>query len=225
MNAPAADPFTALRALIGGDRRCEEECSTFLSRARSLLVASNEILEEAYQYRGSKGISDYIIVCREYDGVGNGTPKAYVWELKAPQCYLFAADTDARVRPSDDFVSAENQLLHYFHEYRGWAEFRRRFSLMDDDDIGLGGIIIGSRNRLVSGGSYDQTQRLRLSQTALAVRHRYLYRPAGMRVLDWDTVADFIKPPTKVEPMKRTPEGAALAIAGALPTIVNSGSP
>ncbi len=101
-----------LKALIDSDQHRELECRRYLKHAAGLLIdqTSHAIVHETSEYRGHTGNSDYVIVCRVRDVAGGGeSVKAYLWEVKAPQCYLFQFDTMNRVRPTAELISAENQ--------------------------------------------------------------------------------------------------------------------
>src|SRR5271156_5347163 len=85
------------------------------------------------------------------NGPGRFTRHAYVWELKAPQCYLFEEDTKHRCRPTRAFFQGENQLLHYFHEASRNDRFRERMGIIDGDNIHVGGLVIGTNERMLRG--------------------------------------------------------------------------
>ena len=118
--------------------------------------------------------------------------EAYIWELKAPQCYLFEKDNNNRCRPTNDFLSAENQLLHYWYEVTGSQRFRTTMQIMYQENIKIGGIIIGTQERFLrnSTGTTD----LRNAEIALKIRQDYLYRSSGLRVLTWDRILKFVRP-------------------------------
>lgn len=179
-----------LEALISDSKNKEKECRRYLRYVRDLLVdvTSATFLDEAEEYRGHSGDSDYIIVCRALEESGIESNKAYIWEAKAPQVYLFQQDTNNRVKPTKQFVSAENQLLHYYEECRGSEQFREEFGITHGDDVRLGGLIIGSRATWVKGSDYDETTLDRLYKKALNLRTRYLYGHSGIKVMIWDHI-------------------------------------
>ena len=80
---------------------------------------------------------------------------AFIWELKAPQCFEMEPDnSQTRCRHTIDLIKAENQLIHYYHQARGDDLLRQRLKVMDPAKIEIGGIIIGrSRDRLNRGGN------------------------------------------------------------------------
>lgn len=63
----------------------------------------------------------------------------------------------------------------------GVQTFRSRMNVMHHNNIRIGGIIIGTRNRFMrnSTGSKD----LQKAEIALQVRELYLYKNQGIRVL------------------------------------------
>lgn len=186
---------TELQALISDIDHKEFECKEFLTHARDILVKAtpSRYIDQESEYRGHTGDSDYLVVCATLDEAGQECIEAYVWEAKAPQCFLFEPDTRTRVRPTKEFVSAENQLLHYFDELQGSEQFREDFNITHHENIKLGGIIIGSRNRLVKSNSYSVSQTTRLFRRALNLRKRYLYGQSGIKVMTWDDILDYLK--------------------------------
>ena len=133
------------------------------------------------------------VVCIANDFSGKPTRQVYIWEAKAPQYYLFKQETKTRVCPTKEFIEAENQLLHYYHEIKGSALFRRQFGILEEDDVKFGGIIIGSKSRLVKNKNCDQKTIDTLSSTALYIRELYLYGFHGIKAILWDTILDILK--------------------------------
>jgi hypothetical protein len=110
-------------------------------------------------------------------------------ELKAPQCHLFEVDTDNRCRPTAAFLQAENQHLLYFHEASGNNRFRERMELVDQDNIHMGVIVIGTNARLLRGSN-----EIEKAETALKVRRKYFYSYHQIRILTWDDVLTYVRP-------------------------------
>ncbi len=164
------DLHAELLVLMRNHGQKEVECRKYLRYAKELLVkvTPQEFRAEADEYRGHVGDSDYIIVCRACDEAGIQSNQAYIWEVKAPQCYVFDEDTMNRVKPSRDFISAENQLLHYYEESKGSDQFRAEFEITHPENVKLGGIIIGSKETLVRSTTYTQETAFRL-YTALLI--------------------------------------------------------
>ena len=106
-----------LKKLIEATVKKENECRKYLQYAKEALVRDT-VLEFVYvetERRATVGNSDYIISGKIVDETGNECVKAYIWELKAPQCHIFEKDTENRLRPTIDLIQAENQLLNYYH--------------------------------------------------------------------------------------------------------------
>lgn len=175
--------FRAFNALVEtNDRRTERQCQHYLHYAAGLLLPTTPIsLSTVLEERSYFGSADFIISAEILSDTNQVIRAAYIWELKAPQCYLFEEDNKNRCRATEDFLSAENQLLHYAHQAMGVQTFRSRMNVMHHNNIRIGGIIIGTRNRFMrnSTGSKD----LQKAEIALQVRELYLYKNQGIRVL------------------------------------------
>ena len=212
------------KALISDENNKEKECRRYLRYVRDLLVdvTSATFLDEAEEYRGHSGDSDYLIVCRAVEESGIESNEAYIWEVKAPQVYLFEHDTNNRVKPTREYISAENQLLHYYEECKGSTQFREEFNITHPDDVKLGGLIIGSKKTWVKGGNYDESTLKRLYKRALSLRTRYLYGHSGIKVMIWNRILRVFE---KKEPPRPSGEYFREPISIPSPnyTIVNSG--
>jgi hypothetical protein len=125
--------------------------------------------------------------------IGNEERVAFLWELKAPQCYLFEYDNNNhRCRPTLDLVKAENQLLHYVEEAVGSESTRTRLGVMNRDNIRPGGIIIGAKNTMLRGSR--NVRDIDKASTALRLRRDRFYLAQGIRILLWDRVLDAVRP-------------------------------
>src|SRR3712207_1472707 len=92
----------------------ERECQQYLIYAAKLLLPNSPTeIVAVTEERNYFGRSDFVIGADIRDGTNRIARHAFIWELKAPQCYLFEMDTNNRCRPTDDFLDGENQLLHY----------------------------------------------------------------------------------------------------------------
>lgn len=194
-------PYSILKELIEAEENKEHECREFLQYAKEALVR-NTVLDFVYvetERRGFVGDSDYIISGRVVDETGVESVKAYIWELKAPQCYIFEKDNENRLRPTKDLIQAENQLLHYYHESKGSDTFRRDFRITHPDNVCFGGIIIGSLNR-TARGEYEDEKRNRLIETAFMIRKKYIYEPLTIKIMNWDYVLEQLMPRTELQP-------------------------
>lgn len=190
--------FRAFKALIEESaRRTELECRDYLKHAVGLLLPQTpkdfvSIIED----RNFFGSTDYVVAATMISSQNADVREAYIWELKAPQCYLFEKDNKNRCRPSDDFVEAENQVLHYTYEALGNTRFRSRMGIVDHENIKIGGIIIGTQGRLLrnSAGQMDDQS----ARTALKIREAYLYPITGLRVFTWDRILSYMQPALSV---------------------------
>ncbi len=191
----------ALQGLIEDSNNKERECREFLHHAKAALVRPTvkEFVYVEKERRGTSGDSDYIISCKVRDETGVESVKAYIWELKAPQCFIFEKDTENRLRPTSDLIQAENQLLHYYHEYRGSEQFKNEFGVTHSDNVLFGGIIIGCRKKRVKG-DYEGSKKDKLFEKALTIRKKYIYIPNQIQIFDWDYILDFLTPYVEPKP-------------------------
>jgi hypothetical protein len=175
-------------------RRTEKECGTYLSDAANLLMPKTPIsFQISREERNYFGRSDLIVSATFKDEVlSTNFESAYIWELKAPQCHLFEFDDSKnRCIPSEDLLRAENQLLHYLHEARNNRNFWKLMNITGDENIKLGGIIIGTKQNFLKGasGSLDIAK----ATMCLDIRKQYFYGDR-LRVMTWDNVLDFVRP-------------------------------
>lgn len=168
----------------------ERECHGYLKYAAKFLVPDSPTqIVSVSEDPNFFGETDFVIGAEIRSGPGRSARHAYIWELKAPQCYLFEKDTKHRCRPTAAFLQGENQLLHYFHEASGNGRFRERMGIIDQDNIHIGGLVIGTRERMLRGSNEVDK-----AYTALAVREKYFYRPLGIKIMTWDEILDFLNP-------------------------------
>lgn len=198
MSRPSEDAANHqhLLELINSPEHKELECRDMLKYAEELLVRETviEFVNSHSEWRLHSGDSDYVVSGRVSDETGLSTVKAYVWELKAPQCYLFRQESGNRLSPTVDLFKAENQLLNYYHEMKGNESFRHSFGVTHSDNVQFGGIIIGSRERWVAGAFDSENKKSELYERALSIRKQYFYDPLGIRIMTWDQVADYMRP-------------------------------
>jgi hypothetical protein len=216
---PHENRYDELKALIDDETKKEHECRKYLQYIPHYLfretVVSYEYRET--EYRGHSGDSDYVISGKVKDESGFECVRAYIWELKAPQCYIFEKDTKNRLRPTKDLIQAENQLLHYYEEQKGSDQFRDEFKVTHPDNVCFGGIIIGCNRTLVKG-DYNEKKKERLFQRTKTIRDKHFYRNSGIRLVTWDTILCQFRPPIRGEtrsdiaeqeiPMPKIPPGA-----------------
>jgi hypothetical protein len=168
----------------------ERECQAYLIYAAELLLPGSPTqVVGVTEERNYFGETDLVIGAEIRDDTNRTARHAFIWELKAPQCHLFEIDTKNRCRPTDAFLQGENQLLHYFHEASGNGRFRERMGVTDQDNIHVGGLVIGTRERMLKGSA-----EVRKADTALRVRENYLYKTHRIRILTWDRILDFVRP-------------------------------
>lgn len=193
-STPQQEPFlyAGLKELIDSPVNQEIPCRAFLRYVPEFLCRDT-VIDYVYkeeEYRGNTGDSDYIISGRIRDFASIECIRAYVWEIKAPQCYIFEKDTENRLKPSRDLIQAENQLLHYFHENKGSELFRETFKVTHSDNVKFGGIIIGCNKNRIRGEFRDAEKANLLFQKALHIRSHYFYDSFGIRLMTWDTILD-----------------------------------
>jgi hypothetical protein len=192
--------FAEFEALIRDSGRRELECRPYLEHAENLLI--RQTIRSAVQFhevRSFVGDADLILVADVLGDTGQVERMAFLWELKAPQCFLFEYDQNRnRCRPTSDFVKAENQLLHYAEEAFSNDATRIRLGVMSRRNIRAGGIIIGTQETMLQGAR-DHHDREK-ADTALRLRQEQLYHAQGIRVLLWDRVLDAVRPMVVIEP-------------------------
>lgn len=191
--------YDELKALISSPESKELECRAYLDNIKQVLfrnlytIKSNIYSEK--EFRTYSGDSDYIIVAKIKTEFGTEKKVMLVWELKAPQCSIFKTENNNnRLIPSNDLISAENQLLNYYHEIMNNDSRRAEFEICSADNIYLGGIIISCDKNKVSGTKIDEDKKNRLFTTAIDIRHKYFYDHNNIRLLTWDYILDFFKP-------------------------------
>jgi hypothetical protein len=183
--------FETLKAYVNEPRKHrEKECGNYLIHAAELLLPGSPTqVVNVSEDRNFFGGTDFVISAEIRDDTNRTARHAYIWELKAPQCFLFEMDTRNRCRPTHAFLQGENQLLHYFYESSGNDRFRERVRVIEHENIHIGGLVIGTRERILKGSLEIQK-----ADTALKIRENYLYRAHAIRVLTWDRILDFLRP-------------------------------
>jgi hypothetical protein len=175
----------------------EIECGSFLHHAIDYLLPATA-LERKFERedRNFFGSADFVISAKFLDDAGHETQRAYIWELKAPQCFLLEKDDNKnRFRPTMDLIKAENQLLHYYQEAVDSGLFRKRFGIMDRQEIRLGGIIIGRSNRIARVSENRDKPNIEI---ALNIRKEYFYSARQIRLINWDRLLTYVRPGDEV---------------------------
>ncbi len=185
-----------LKKLIDStDTQDEIECRKYLSYAEEFLFKQDTLKTRLYSERElptNMGITDYVI-----SGILGNNPylepayiKTYVWEFKAPQCFLFQKDTENRLCPTKELIKAENQLLNYYHSIKYNLTLLERFKTYPKH-VFVGGIIIGSKERLVKG-NLETEKKEALLKDAYDIRNSYFYAQTGLLLVTWSDVFDYL---------------------------------
>lgn len=179
------------------DSHKEIECRAFLDLTKEKLVKNSpdKFLRFEPEYRGHTGDSDVVITCEVENDAGVRCIEAYIWEVKAPQCYVFEFDNNNRVKPTKDLISAENQLLHYYEEYKKSETFKQEFEITSSDNIHIGGIIIGQKSRLVKPNqNYSAPLKTNSLYTrAINCRKEHFYKASRIDFIIWDRILDLLR--------------------------------
>ncbi len=169
----------------------ENECRAFLEHAKELLVAPDvgvNFVEVEMERIENLGRSDYLIIADAWHSC-DCYRRAYLWELKAPQCFIYDPDTTTRLKPSQSLIDAENQLLNYYYNLKRNGEFLEQYEITSPSDVSLGGIIIGCERTKVRG-TLTPAEKIRCFNIAKRVRDQ-LY-DGRIKVKIWDEIRDFI---------------------------------
>jgi len=191
-----ADICKALLTLINSaDTQDELECRKYLSHAEDFLFKKDTLRRVLYSERElptNMGKSDYVV-----SGIIGNNPvvincvRTYVWEFKAPQCSWFRKETENRLCPTKELFEAENQLLNYYHSLKFDLNLVKRFEAGHPDNVFMGGIIIGSRERLVME-DMEPAKKGKLLEDAYTIRNLYFYQQTGLSLFTWNDVLDHL---------------------------------
>lgn len=178
--------YVDLKKFIDDKNPRENECRYYPQFAKELLIDDFpiEFKNIETERRLNTGDSDYIISAKVYHS-GDTCIRAYIWELKAPQCPIFVKDTESRLKPSPELADAENKLLHFYFENKGNPLFHQQYEITNPEDICLGGIIIGCQKTKV-GGELEEEKRERLFKTAKSTKN--LLYGKQIKLKSWDEV-------------------------------------
>lgn len=188
--------YQSLKELIDSEDQQEElQCRKFLKHAEEFLFKTDTLKERLYSEQETPtnmGKTDYVISGKigndpylNPDGV-----RVYVWEFKAPQCFIFRKDGDNRLCPTKELFEAENQLLNYYHALKYNQNLLQRFRAGHPNNLFIGGIIIGSSDRLVKGKFEDEKKKA-LLQDAFNIRRTYFYNETGLCLYTWNDLLDY----------------------------------
>lgn len=181
----------------GEDR--EHECREYLQYSKDLLVSPDfaknfiNVETERVEYLGR---SDYIVIADVWRG-GDICRRAYLWELKAPQRFIYEEDTNTRLKPTREFIDAENKLLNYYYNLRESGSFRTQYEISTPSNVSLGGIIIGCYRTRVKTSHYSETEKNSLYNLAKIIRDP-LY-DGKIKLRTWDEILSFIANPRRID--------------------------
>lgn len=198
--ALSAVEYQQLRDLITAQNRTEVECQAYLTYAARFLTRhpfamgynASHIYEQR-EHAGTSGRTDYLVCYDIDDQTRRQTRYAYLWEVKAPQCFVFQQDTQNRLVPTADLVSAENQLIYYRHELANSQMMLDRFNVREEN-VKFGGIIIGRRETRVRADALEPQRLEQLFGEALSLREKYFYQANDIRLFTWDSLSDWLRP-------------------------------
>jgi hypothetical protein len=182
-----------LSELINATRNKEHACRYYLQHTGFMLVPETVVRFNRVETErmGNLGRSDYIISATVWNG-GEESVRAYIWELKAPQCYIFSTDVHNRLKPTKELIDAENKLLNFYYENKNNPLFHHQYGISHpaSDNVKLGGIIIGC-NRTKVNGTFTQTEKAQLFSVAKSARN-LMYESCGIHLKTWDEVLHHI---------------------------------
>lgn len=186
-------PLSPLRELVYDDtRQTERECQSYLAEIANALCLETyrDVVMSGREEANRFGESDFTVSARIMVSRNSFKITAYVWEVKAPQCFLYEFDDNRnRLRPTKELIKAENQLLHYASDFNDMRAFRSRYGLDAYSKVVPAGILIGRDDRLVRPNRNFQVSaadtRALFDQTS-RIRDLYLYDLAGIRIRTWD---------------------------------------
>lgn len=190
--------------LLQADAQNELRCRDFLRCIPQHLCweRPRALLRIGCEEPGRFGSCDFVVSAEISHGAASERI-AYVWELKAPQIYLYEMDRNVRrFRPTTDLIRAETQLLHYVADMEYNTLFRGYYLLHPTSKVLPAGIIIGREDRFARVGRRPVSE-ISLDQDYLArasnqIRLDYIYNQANIRIKTWDWVLELITPPPKV---------------------------
>ena len=187
--------YEALEKLIIDADDKEDACREYLHHVKTFLFNERNVLNIIHydkEIRLTTGDVDFAVSGKVSEG-GVECTRAYLWELKAPQCAVFTKDADGKIVPTKQLIHAENQLLHYFFEAQGHTDFRQAFGIIDPNNVRAGGIIISCEKRQVSP-NVKKEKRRELYEKAYRTREQ-LYRALKIRLVLWDENLDQLREP------------------------------
>ena len=193
MTEPTEPGHSPLRSLVYDNaRQTERECQPYLAEIADVLCRETfqDVIMTGREEANRFGESDFTVSARVMVSRSVLKVTAYVWEVKAPQCYLYEFDENRnRLRPTKELIKAENQLLHYASDFNDNRAFRNLYGLDAYARAVPAGILIGRDDRLVRPNRNfptDEARTLALFRQTSHIRDMFLYEPAGIRIRTWD---------------------------------------
>lgn len=188
--------YTKLKTCVEFEgNQTERECAEWLVKAAEVLLPWGEdtiTFVDAEQI-SSAGYVDIIVIAESKTASGSTIKKAYVWELKAPQIFLFEKETKNRVRPTKDLYSAENQLLNYQNTISKDGAFLAKWGILRAEHIEFGGIIIGRETTFIDRKDMELIEAKGLADTAQEIREQIFYKAKNIKLWTWDKVLNSIQ--------------------------------
>ena len=189
-----AEIIKKLKNLIASTETQDElECRKYLMYAEEFLFKHDTLKKRLYSERETPtnmGITDYVIsgIIGNHPSLDPACVRTYIWEFKAPQCYLFKKDNENRLSPTKELFKAENQLFNYYHSIKLNITLLQRFKTYPNC-VFVGGIIIGSNQRLLRG-NIETEKKKALLKDAFDIRRLYVYKETGLLLATWSDVLD-----------------------------------
>ncbi|MBI4679628.1 MAG: hypothetical protein HY753_00045 [Nitrospirae bacterium] len=182
-----------LQSLIDSSSRKEKECRDFVRRYPELLLPPNGNIVDPHIWAEIEqdthtGRYDLLIIT-ETKQHGKIEKEAYIWELKAPQLYIFEILKGKHARVRKELVEAENQLFHYYSHLKTTGKILSEIDVKPEN-VKFGGIIIGCEHRFVlyNKGKINSNKALSYAESARHLREKHFYQPNGIQLLTWDNV-------------------------------------
>ena len=102
-----------------------------------------------------------------------------------------------------DLISAENQLLHYYEEYKKSETSKQDFSISSSGNIHIGGIIIGQKDRLIKPNSryISEEKKNSLYTRAINCRKEHFHKASRIDFIIWNRILDLL---SSDQPVRQT---------------------
>ena len=181
-----------LKTNIDSEKHTERGCGALLKQIANILLPIDQGRIEYVdsEQNVSSGRIDLIVYAECSQISGSLKKIAYVWELKAPQLFLFEIDTSSRAKPTEDLYDAENQLLHYHYATANDGNLRETWKIISPHDVKFGGIIMGKSSRYVKEGSLDKEKARKLAGHTFDIRQHLFYKQNEMKLWTWDYLVE-----------------------------------